>query len=199
MSELKKRLEALADQYAPAFAEKGLRLLFKNRYFEEMVSERISSSVFSSVDRVLDHREEKKKGYFYEKNKYRILILTVAPIEKGLVPSGECRDYAFLLRTVERAHVGLEPRKRVFDEERVLAKIEKRIQRILKAASRRSPKRVCKNTLWDAFRYVLSTRYDYKKTVLGKEYSFWQLLLPILLGVSLALLLVATAVVVNLL
>ena len=197
MSDLNERLSALIDKYAPELEENGIRLVLKNRYFEKDVEERSGTpgvnAIFNSIDRARDHKEEKEKGYFYEKNKYRMAILTVSPIEKQLVKKDDCRDYAFLLRKVERAHIGLEPRRKLYNEDKLVAKMEKRILKIRKKSKRCSAEKVCKNTLLDAFRYALSTRYEYKEIVLGKELFFWELLFAILGGLLVIAFLVAIA------
>ena len=131
MSDLNERLIALVDKYAPSLEENGVRLLLKNRYVESDVRERSGSrgatAIFNSIDRALDHKEEKAKGYFYEKNKCRMAILTISPVEKQLVKKDDCRDYAFLIRKVERGHIGLEPRRKLYNEDKIVAKMEKRI------------------------------------------------------------------------
>ena len=181
MKELKEKAQALIDKYTPELSRKGLKILLSKRYFESNVSERSSGyhaidMILNSIDRARDHKEEKKNGYNYVKNRYHYFVLTVCPIEKNMIKREECRDYAFLLKKVERAHIGLEPRLIVAREEKVLSKIEKRILKILKKAEKRSAQNVCQNTIIDAYRYAMLPKYEYKERFLGKGRFSWEMI-----------------------
>ena len=180
MKELKEKAQALIDQYTPALSGKGLKILLRKRYFESEVSERSGShgagAIFNSIDRALDHKEEKKKGYNYERNKYHYFILTLCPMEENALCREECREYAFILKKVERAHIGQEPRRVFYHEEKILSKIEKRILKILKKAEHSLPETVCRNNILDAFRYSVHYKYEYKDRFLGKERFSWEMI-----------------------
>ena len=156
-----------------------MKILLSKRYFESEVRERSGvhgvGAIFNSIDRARDHKEEKKNGYNYVKNRYHYFVLTVCPIEKNMIGREECRDYTFLLKKVERAHIGLEPRLIVSRAEKVLSKIEKRILKILKKAEKRSAQKVCQNSIIDAFRYAMP-KYEYKKKFLGKGRFSWEMI-----------------------
>lgn len=171
MKELKDRVQALIDKYAPELSNKGLEISLSKRYFETDVRERAGT-----IERAMDHKEEKKKGYNYEKNKYHSFIIAVCPIEKNAVRREECREYAFNIKKVERAHVGLEPRRIVYSEDRILSKIEKRITKILKRAEKNTVRKVCQNNIIDAFRYAMHQKYEYKERFLGKERFSWEMI-----------------------
>lgn len=179
MKELKEKAQALIDKHTPELSSKGLKILLSKRYFESEVKERTGAhgvgAIFNSTDRARDHKDEKKNGYNYVKNRYHCFVLTVCPIEKNMIGREECRDYTFLLKKVERAHIGLEPRLIVSREEKVLSKIEKRILKILKQAEKRSAQKVCQNSIIDAFRYAMLLKYEYKKKFLGKGRFSWEM------------------------
>jgi hypothetical protein len=181
MNELKEKAQAVIDQYTPGLSSKGLKILLSKRYFESNVSERSSgyyatSTILNSVDRARDHKEEKKKGYNYERNKYHYFILTLCPIEKNELRREDCREYAFILKKVEKAHIGQEPRRVSYNEDKILSKIEKRILKILKKAEQGSPETVCRNNILDAFRYSVYHKYEYKDRFLGKERFSWEMI-----------------------
>ena len=181
MKNLKEKAQALIDKYTPELSSKGLKILLSKRYFESNVSERSSGNaiggvILNSIDRARDHKKEKDNGYNYVKNRYHYFVLSVCPIEKNMIKREECRDYAFLLKKVERAHIGLEPRLIVAREEKVLSKIEKQILKILKKAEKRSAQKVCQNTIIDAFRYAMHPKYKYKKRFLGKGRFSWEMI-----------------------
>ena len=132
--------------------------------------------ILNSIDRARDRKKEKENGYNYVRNRYHYFVLTVCPIKKNMIKREECRDYAFLLKKVERPHIGLEPRLIVAREEKVLSKIEKQILKILKKAEKRSAQKVCQNTIIDAFRYAMLPKYEYKERFLGKGRFSWEMI-----------------------
>lgn len=180
MKELKEKAQALIDKYSPELVDKGLKILLSKRYFESDVEERSGmhgvGAIFNSIDRARDHKEEKEKGYNYERNRYHYFVLAVCPIEKTALLRENCREYAFTLKKVERAHVGQEPRRINYNEDKILSKIEKRILKILKNAKRNSPETVCRNNILDAFRYSMYPKYEYKDKFLGKERFSWEMI-----------------------
>ena len=181
MKELKEKAQALIDKHTPELSSKGLKILLSKRYFESNVLERSSGyygtgMILNSIDRARDRKKEKENGYNYVKNRYHYFVLTVCPIKKNMIKREECRDYAFLLKKVERAHIGLEPRLIVAREEKVLSQIEKQILKILKKAEKRSAQKVCQNTIIDAFRYAMLPKYEYKEKFLGKGRFSWEMI-----------------------
>lgn len=178
MEELRERARALIARYTPALNAKGLQIALSKRYMESDVCKRSGgrgvAAIFNSIDRARDRWEEEKQGYNYEKNKYHYLILTLCPTEPGSVVREECREYAFVLRKVERAHIGLAPREVIYREDRILSGIEKWLQRVLKRAEKTSAERMCRNGILDAFRYALHPKYEYKERFLGKDRSAWE-------------------------
>ena len=180
MKELKEKAQAFIDKYTPELSRKGLKILLSKRYFESEVDERSGmhgvGAIFNSIDRARDHKEEKEKGYNYERNNYHYFILTLCPIEKNTLRREDCREYAFTLKKVERAHIGQEPRRVNYNEDKILSKIEKRILKILKKAEQGSPETVCRNNILDAFRYSVHHKYEYKDRFLGKERFSWEMI-----------------------
>ena len=180
MQEFKEKVQSLIDQYSPELADKGLKILLSKRYFESSVGERSGmhgiGAIFNLIDRARDHKEEKEKGYNYKRNRYHYFVIAVCPIEKTALRREDCREYAFTLKKVERAHIGQEPRRVNYNEDKILSKLEKRILKILKNAKRNSPKTVCRNNIFDAFRYSMHPKYEYKDKFLGKERFSWEMI-----------------------
>ena len=120
MKELKEKAQALIDKYTPELSSKGLKILLSKRYFESEVVERIGATgtgaIFNSIEKAHDRKKEKHK-YKYERNKYHTFIITVVPNEKSVLSHKCCRDYAFVLKKVERVHIGEEPRHVAYEEE----------------------------------------------------------------------------------
>lgn len=137
-----------------------------------------TGAIFNSIKKAHDRKKENQK-YKYERNKYHALVITVTPDEKSGLPLECCRDYAFVLKKVERAHIGEEPRRIAYAEEKILSKIESHILKILKKAERASTQKICKDTFGDVIRYTMKAKYGYKKHFLGKDRFTWDLLLGI--------------------
>ena len=190
MQEIKTKALALIDRYREQLAAKGLEIVLSKKYVETEVEERaggyahVGQAIFRIFERASDRKKELKRGYHFEKNRYHSIVIAVRPLEKSLVSDTECREWAFVLKKVERAHLGLEPQKKSYPEESILAKIEKRILRVLKAADERPPQRICKNTFWDAWRYSQSPKYGYKDRFCGKERFTWDMICKSLVAVG---------------
>ena len=181
---------SILEKYEEQLSSAEIRVAIYKRHIETEVpahsSNRTGSivdAIFNSVERSANLRAEEKNNYKNEKNKYDYLILSVVPREKMLLSPEDCREYSFLVKKTARPHLGAEPRHIVYGESQVLSKIEKRIQKIAKRASRQSPLKACKNTVLDALRYAYLERYDYKEHFCGRNRSFWESALTITMGV----------------
>ncbi len=191
MQETMEKVDAMISKYSEQLAVCGIKMTASKRYFEQRVEERIGSvgpsAILNGIDRVRYRKKEKE--YNYQNNRYHCIVLTVAPTEKGIVPRGFFRDYAFVLKKIERAHIGMAPEKTAYDEQKILTEIEKRILKIVSKAQENNAEKVCKDTLWDAFRYTLP-RYGYKQRFLNKDRGNWELIfliLSVVLALSVAL------------
>ena len=201
LQEIKTKALALIDKYKERLEAKGIKIVLSKRYVETGVEERsggyanAGQAIFNIFDRANDRKKEKEKGYNFEKNKYHSIVITVIPLDKTLVSLANCREYAFVLKKVERAHLGQEPQKKSYQEEKVLAKIEKRILKILKMADKRSAQETCKNTFWDACRYAHSPKYGHKTKFCGKERFTWDMIFMfIAVAIVVTVILVAWAI-----
>lgn len=185
MEEFKIKVQDIINKYKDQLSEKGIKISISKRYFESAVLERLGDSsagmqIFNIIDRVIDRKKEQKHGYNYEKNKYHCIIITVLPIKKNILRREDCRDYAFVLKKVERAHIGLKPQHITYEENKILSKIEKCILKILKKAEKYSIEKVCINTFRDAIRYSHCIKYEYKDNFLGKHRFTWNIIFIIL-------------------
>ncbi len=192
MQEFKNKVQALVDSYAEQLSASGIQITVSKRYYESNVGKRTHrAGILDAIERRMDEKAEKK--YNYQPNKYHCLILTVQPIKKGLVRKEDCRDYAFMLQKVERAHIGLEPTRVIYEENWLLRKIEKRIKKILQKAETATTEAVCKNTFSDAIRYASLRKYQYMQRFLGKERFFWEIVFFVGFGIVAFLILIAIA------
>ena len=180
MQKFKARVQELTDKYESRLAEHGIKVAVSKRYFESEVIESSGSggksAIFNSAFRARDRKREKDQGYNYQRNRYHCIVLSVLPLAKNGYLREDSKDYSFMLRKVERAHIGQEPRRIAYAEDKLLGRIEKRILKILKKAERQSPEAVCKNRLADALRYTFSGGYGYKKSYCGKDKLTWDII-----------------------
>ena len=181
MKEIRNTVLELIDKYQDQLAAKGIEVVLSKKYTEETVGERSSSyayagsAIINSIERALDKKREAEKGYHFEPNKWHSLVLTIIPLDKKLVHRTSRREYAFVLKQVVRPHVGEKPVETVYQEEKVLRKIEKTILKILKKADKMTAQQVCKDTFRDAFRYCLLSKYGYKNNFCGKDRFTWDM------------------------
>ena len=185
MKDLRNHAQEIIDKYEKELASSGIKIEVSKRYFETNVGERygtysartgIFNIIFDDMARANDRKKEKEKGYNYQKNQYHCLILTLIPAEKDLLKRDFCKEYAFVLRKVERPHIGEKPQKVAYEENRVLAKIEKRILKIIKKAQKINAKQACEDTFYDALRYSNSKKYGYKSSFCGKSHFYWEMI-----------------------
>ena len=187
MQELKNQVQALVDTYQERLAAYGVTVSVSKRYVETDVTERNISSPDSGVqllndmDRWLDKKREKK--YNNQPNRYHCIVLEVCPTDKTQIAKGDCKEYAFVVRKTERAHIGLAPERVEYARHKVLQKVEKRLQKILRRAQN-DPLTACKDTWLDAIRYVVSHKYADKQRILGKTRDFWDLFLGGIVAVA---------------
>ena len=186
MQEIIEKVNAVLEKYSEQLADNGIKVTVSKRYFEELAGERIgntgNTAIFNEIDRALDRKREKKKGYHHIRNRYHVIVLSVIPVKKDIVRREDCRDYAFCIHKVERAHIGMEPKKYIYEEQKILSKIEKRINELLRKSQKNTPQKVCKDNLFDAIRYT-APRYGYKRRVLNRERADWELIFLISFGV----------------
>ncbi len=189
MKDIRNRANDIIEKYEAELASSGMRIEASKRYFEVNVTERsdvrtdsgnLINILFNYIAKASDNRREKKKGYNYQKNQYHCLVLTLIPEEDGLLKREFCKDYAFVLRKVERAHIGEKPQKVAYEENKALSKIEKRIVKIIKKAEKTNAQKLCKDTFWDALRYIGSNKYEYKRKFCGKDRLFWYIVALVL-------------------
>ena len=186
MQEIIEKANVVLEKFSEKLADNGIKVTVSKRYFEESVGERIgntgNTAIFNEIDRALDRKREKKKGYNHIRNRYQVIVLSVIPVKKNIVRREYCRDYAFCIHKVERAHIGMEPKKYTYEEQKILSKIEKRINKLLRKAQKSIPQKVCRDNLFDAIRYT-APRYGYKRRFLNKERADWELIFLISFGV----------------
>ena len=186
MQEIIEKVNAVLERYSEQLADNGIKVTVSKRYFEESVGEQIrysgESIILNEIEKSLDRKREEKKGYHHIRNRYHVIILSVIPFKKDIVRREYCRDYAFYIHKIERPHIGTEPKKFIYEEQKILSKIEKRINKLLRKTQRNTPQKVCKDNLFDAIRYT-APRYGYKRRFLNKERADWELIFLILFGV----------------
>ena len=182
IKDIKIKVQELIDKYEENFSQYGIKLDVSKKYFEEAVAEDthfnhgLASLIVDRVENIFYRKKEKNKGYNRVRNRYHCLVISVLPIDKTKVPRDICKEYAFFLKKIARAHIGLAPKKYTLKENKLLEKIEKRILKILKSAKRKTLQKVCRDTLLDALRYSMSIKYKYKKRILGRDIYFWHII-----------------------
>lgn len=186
--EFKAQVQELAAPYAETLAQRGVELRVSKRYFEMPVTERMISGIRGEIDRAKARKREKENGYHHQRNTYYCLIVSLVPADGG-VRKDRCKDYAFVLRKRERGYIGDPPVESAAEGEKLLAKIERRIQKICRKAEKHTAQKVCTDTLWDALRYVCSAKYAYKDPILGKDRTWFEL--GLILGIAVLIFAVA--------
>ena len=181
MTDIRDRVLELIKKYENQLTQKGIALALSKKYVEEEVREKSNNAysrtiILNALERARNKKREIEKGYNFEPNKWHSLVLTIVPLDKKLVHRTSRREYAFVLKQVVRPYIGEEPQQTVYQEEKVLRKIEKTILKILKKADKMSVQQVCKDTFRDAFRYSFFSKYAYKENFCGKDRFTWDMI-----------------------
>ncbi len=186
-NELKEKALDLVEQFSEELASKGLACEISQKYFQHKVSPSsfnpnhrglvfILSEAF--LRRIKQSRE--KEIFKNQPDKYYTLVLKFVPCDKALVKKPDCKEYSFLCKKITRYEAGYAPKEKDYQLDKILGKIEKRIRKTLNKAEKMSVEKICKNNLWDNFRYLNSEKYHYKKTVFGKDKNFVELVIGLI-------------------
>lgn len=169
----------LANQYNMTLMEHGVEISMHRRSFKEEVKEYSYMGLhgfFNFLEYILVNKKIEEKKYHHIPNRYKLLILQVAPISKTIANKKNGKKYAFLLYQLSRAHQGDKPIEWQRKEEAVIARVEKRLKKLLRQAQKSTSPNWCNDTLVDALRYTLSKKYAYLEDYCGKSRDFWEIL-----------------------
>ena len=181
MTDIRDRVLELIKKYEDQLTQKGIAIALSKKYVEEQVQEKSGNAysktiILNAMERARLKKREVEKGYNFEPNKWHSLVLTLVPLDKKLVHRTLRREYAFVLKQVVRPYIGEAPEETFYNEEKIFAKIEKTILKILKKADKMSVQQVCQDTFWDALRYSFFSKYGYKNNFCGKDRFTWDMI-----------------------
>ena len=88
MQEIIEKVNAVLEKYSGQLENNGIKVTVSKRYFEESVGEQIRNSgesiILNEIEKSLDRKREKKKGYHHIRNRYHVIVLSVIPVKKML-------------------------------------------------------------------------------------------------------------------
>lgn len=169
------KINHMIEQYNEKLAEKNITCIVQKKFFTISVGR----SYTNGIDHMFDYENEKTK-FRFQPNRYYCVIIKITPLDKNLLKKEFCKEYSFVLNKVERTFIGETPKKYQYTEEKILHKIEKLMQKILKKAKTQSTIEICKDNWRDLFRYI-NFQYAYKKKILGKDPYFWDIIFCIII------------------
>lgn len=179
---MKDKVIEIIDKYKEQLLDAGIKIEISSKNYEVFGREYSSRAKFSFVRIHPDPRNlikpqdralETKNKYRKKDKSYQYIVLSVLPTNGKEIPEEDCKEYSFPLCKVSLGHMGQETSRTTFDENKILKKIEKRIQKILNKSKKTGVSKTCKNTLFDAPRYSFFKKYEYKQRFCGKSKSFW--------------------------
>lgn len=184
------KITELVNQYNGMLLEHGVEVTVHRRSFKEEVktyNHQSRNRLFNMLEYIYIKKKIENEKYHHIPNHYKLIVLQVTPTTKSIADKKECKKYAFLVYQRSRAHLGDKPIEMQRKEQSVIAKIEKRLKKVLDKVQRTTSEKLYKDTLWDSLRYTFSIKYGYLKNYCGKSRFFWEILwlciiaLPILL------------------
>ena len=158
--EIFEKASAIIEEYNNQFSKFGLKCKVSRKYSAQRVfSYKRHGDLIDEIENTVRENIEKNK-YKNIPDRYQSLVITLSPL-KGKIKS--CREYAFLIRGIQRYKIGDKPEELKIREEKVLEKIEKLLKKLLAKAEKTSPEKLCKNTFTDIMRYCFLAKYSYQK------------------------------------
>ena len=179
---MKDKAIEIIDKYKAQLFDAGIKIEISSKNYEVFGREHSSRAKFSFVRIHPDPRDlvkpqdralETKNKYRKKDKNYQYIVLSVLPANGEEISEDDCKEYSFPLCKVSLGHMGQETSRTTFDENKILKKIEKRIQKILNKSKKSGVSKTCKNTFFDAPRYSFFKKYEYKQRFCGKSKSFW--------------------------
>lgn len=175
---LYEKVTELINQYNTMLIEHGVEITVHRRSFTEDVEKYNNYgwySLFNLLEYIFINKKIEEKKYHHTPNRYKLLVLQVNPIRKNRNKK-DYKKYAFVAYQFSRAHQGEKPIEWQCKEQSMIAKVEKRLKKLLERAKKSTSPDWCKNTLWDALRYSFATKYNYIENYCGKSRYFWEVL-----------------------
>ena len=175
---LHKKVVELVNRYNTELYEHGFEVTLNHRIYTEDVEPYNAYgqySLLNLLEYILIRKRIENKKYHHIPNRYKLLILQVQPINKSLPNKADYKKYAFWEYQLWRTHQGEKPIEWKYKEQSVVAKVEKKLKRLLKRAKKSTSSNWCNNTLWDALRYSFSRKYGYLGYYCGKSSDFWEI------------------------
>lgn len=172
-------VEELINQYNSKFIEYGIEVKIQRRLYKETVeayNHYVQHSLIDLLLYILIYKRIEEKNFHHTPNRYKLLVLQVNPIKKTPHGKKDYKKYAFLTYELSRAYQGEKPIEKNCKEQSVVAKVEKRLRKMLKKAEKATSPNWCNNTLWDTLRYSFSKKYGYIENYCGKSRFFWEVL-----------------------
>ncbi len=196
------KAKELVEQYNKLFEPYGIYITVKHSFYEKEVetyksnSNGSGGSFINALEYLFINRHKEKK-YGKVPNRYRYLTIQVSPLDKQILPQHDIKQYSFLLKKTERAHQGQEPTETTVSDLRILKKLEKCLQKLLKKGRAKAKKLWYRNDFWDCLRYTFMPRYNYLEFYCGKEKIFWDILIPVLIGIFFVIFIAVVYIIVN--
>ncbi len=158
-TQLFERIKLLVEQYNVKLEPFGVTCTVNRKYFTaSVVSYSYNSHIIDAVAK--KYYKKKENSEFHNvPNRYKTVILSVKPLQKGIVSKNNCKSYSFIIESIERAYKGKEPVYLIRNEKKVLKTIEKRLKKLLKRAGKETDACWCKNNFTDKIRYAFSVKY----------------------------------------
>lgn len=158
--EIFEKASAIVQEYNNQFGKYGLKCKVSRKYsVQKVFSYKRHDGVIDEIENTVRENIEKNK-YKNVPDRYQSLVITLSPLN-GKIKN--CREYAFLIRGIQRYKIGDKPEEIKIKEEKVLNKIEKLLKKLLAKSEKTSSEKLCKNTVTDIMRYCLLAKYSYQK------------------------------------
>ena len=173
------KVNLLVAKYDSQLSDVGIKCKVSKKYFETNAPTQLNHGT-DFLDMLYTHLSTKRenKHWKFQRNRYNCIVITFLPI-KNASKKQEYKEYSFLINKTERVDIGFKPKEKIYKEDRVIKKIEKRILKFIEKSKNKTPELACKANWVDKFRYVNSIKYTYKQRIGNHNKSFWDTVLSV--------------------
>ena len=135
------KVKEKVNQYNTLLTEYGVKITLQHRSYKEEVEAYNHygigcNNLWNLLEYILFKKGIEEKKYHYTPNQYKLLVLAVEPTKKSKANKKDYKKYAFLVYSMSRGFQGEKPIEYQSKEQKIIKKIEKRLEKLLKKAER---------------------------------------------------------------
>lgn len=155
-------------KYSEELSSYGVKCTVNQKHFQIHSSHEPHTNANAGIFfAMLDKAKHKLRLKFlpYKDDDYKCIVIKFEPVNSS-IKKAHIKEYAFISSYSEDIKTPKDSSSNIPD------KAERLIKKTIKKLNRTSADKVCKDTIFDIFRYTTQIKYFYKKQILGINKSY---------------------------